>query len=529
MTVSTSSAGSNPELAPGLDALRVGLLLVDERDMVAYANEHFGYLFPEEPSPVGQPVETFIDTIAGLFEDGAEVWRARRREQDAPSAFDLQMRDGRVIEVKERALPNETGAVLLWHDATALRRQTARLEDVIGASSEGFAFFSGSGALDLWNDGFAIALGGKDGLTRGVSLGQLLATARGCGRVSLIGDPPPFDTVASTPQRRDFLLTHKDGRFLRLRVRPSRSGGSVAVVTDLTAERAQGDALAQRGAALAEATAELRESRTRLRMQTASLLGLKEELFRAKRDAEEADHAKQAFLRTMSHELRTPLNSIIGFAEIVEGELYGPVGAPQYSEYATLIRDSGKRLLRIINRILDITRLEAGVAQLSIDAEDLSELARRAAGKHREAATAAGVGLSLDMPEKLPLAFVEAGAVLTILDNLIDNAIAHCEPGGVVTLSARAVDTTHVSLTVSDTGGGIAPHDLDRVMLPFEQAGSSAENGAEGCGLGLPIVKSLAEALGGAFELTSALGRGTDAVVTFRSAEIPPAETSNAA
>lgn len=526
MTGPSSPFDAIPELTSGLDALRIGLVMVDGADVISYANDHFGFLFPDQASPIGQPVDAFIDALAPLFRDDADLWRARRREAGPGEPFDLLLLDGRIIEVKERPLPDEAGSVLLWSNATELRRQTARLEDVIEASSEGFAFFGPDGGLDLWNDGFTIALGGDDGLKRGASLGALLAKARACGRVSIVGDPPPMDSVASAPRRRDFLLTHKDGRFLRLRARPSRSGGMVAVVTDLTAERAQGDALAQRGAALAEATAALRESRWRLRMQTASLLGLKEELFRAQRDADDADLAKQAFLRTMSHELRTPLNSIIGFAEIVGAELYGPVGAPQYAEYAGLIRESGKRLLRIINRILDITRLESGVAQLSVDAEDLGVLAQRAAEKYADAAAEAGVAITLAIAKDTPKALADEGAIRTILENLLDNALAHTEPGGVVTLSTAVIDDAHIALTVSDTGAGIAPQDLDRVMLPFEQAGTSSEREGEGCGLGLPIVKALAEALGGAFEITSALGRGTDAVVTFRTAASDAATAS---
>lgn len=504
----------------GLNALRVGLLFVDENDIVRRANAHFGHLFPDSPSPIGAAFGDYLEVVAHRLACDAALWAASRMHRLAAGDLvpaDLPLADGRIIEIKEREL-GQGGLVQLWTDVTQARRQGARLEDVIETSSEGFAFFGPDGRLELWNDGFATALGGADGAPRGATLGRILGAARASQRITIVGDAPPFDAMLdrATP-RRDFIINHIDGRFLRLRLRPSRGGGAVAVITDLKAERAQGEALARRGSGLADASAALRASRERLRMQTASLLGLKEELFRTRRDAESAAEAKKSFLRAVSHELRTPLNSIIGFSDFLAEEPHGALGSPRYGEYVGQIRSAGRRLLGIVERILDITRLEAGIAQLAFETEPLAPIAAASIAAASRKAREAGVTLKPELAADLPAAFADAEAVRAILDNLLDNAIAHTPAGGAVTLRGGASED-EVTLAVIDTGRGIAPEDLERVMLPFEQAGAAPRREDAGPGLGLAIVKAFAEALGGRFTLDSALGEGTAATLALKRA-----------
>ncbi|MCG8441291.1 MAG: PAS domain-containing sensor histidine kinase, partial [Caulobacterales bacterium] len=484
------------DLLIGLDALGVGLLMADAEDVVRYANAPFRALFADGAEPVGR---TVLEVFSGLGEAELAAWAQRRAgAEPASEAGDARLTDGRILHITERRSPPRAGAVMMVSDVTEERRRSGRLARAVEASTEGFAFFDAGGGLEMWNAGFSLALAGASGVAHGARLSDLLATARREQRISFVGDPPTFDSVAASTDRRDYILEHADQRFLRLRCRPTEAGGTVAVLTELASDRSQSETIAARGAALAEATAQLRESRARVRMQTASLLGLKEELFRAQRDAEEADRAKQAFIRTITHELRTPLNSIIGFAEIVEAEMLGPVGSSGYKDYAALVRDSGRRLLRIINRILDITRLEAGVADLSFGRERLGPMLREAAASAGKAAREAGVAVEAHAPSGLPDVLGEPEALRTIVDNLLDNAVAHTPAGGTVTVSAAATDG-HVTLVVADTGTGIAPGDLARVMLPFEQAGTPERPSGEGVGLGLPVVKALAEAMGGAF------------------------------
>lgn len=509
-----------------LDALRVGLMVADGDDRIVFANAHFHYLFPAAPRPDGLTVDAFIRATAPAFRIGVEAWlhdRVARRADGDRIMLDLPLVDGRVFTVRERPTA-DGGRVLLFTNETDLKRQTARLEAAIDTSSEGVAFFDETGALDQWNADFSMTMCGADGVERGARLGSILSAASASNRISLIGDPPSLDDVSDAPLRRDFLFTHSDGRTLRLRVRPAGELGSVAVLTDLSADRAQTDTIAKRGAALAEATVALRESRSRLRMQTASLLGVKEELYRARREAEDAERAKRSFLRTVSHELRTPLNSVIGFSEIIEQELYGPIGSEKYTEYAQMIRDSGRRLLRLVNRIIDVTRLEAGVS-IAGDRQDIRALAKSVAAAWEAEAARSGVRVDVVIEADIGDVIADGAAARTVIENLIENAIAFTPRGGVVTVDATTLDG-FVALQVSDTGEGIAPHDLERVMMPFEQAGTPQRPVGDGAGLGLAIVKSLCEAMHGAFELHSSLGRGTDAIVTLPAA---PSEQDDAA
>ncbi len=530
MTGHQVPAVSLDELDDGLDALRVGLMLTDANDVVRYANAHMRLNFPELDGPdgsgvIGVTVARAYDRLANRLAVSPEQVsneRVKGRQGDARSAYDVPLRDGRILSVKERRHPRG-GQILLWTDVTDARRQSARLEDAIITSSEGFAFFDAKGQMDLWNDGFAIAFGGASGVIRGQRIADILSNASRDERIVIVGEPPTFDALNETPHARDFLLAHADGRRLRLRVRPTRAPGQVAVLTDVTADAAQADTIARRGAALAEATTALRESRSRMRLQTASLLGLKEELHRARRDANDAERAKQAFMRTITHELRTPLNAIIGFSEIIEQEVCGPLGSPQYVEYAGLVTDAGRRLLRVINRIVDITRLETGLAALTADQRDVAPILERIVGEHADAARQKGVNLRLDIADDVPQVWADEDALRTILANLVENALEHTPSGGVVTMAAQHHDG-YVALIVSDTGVGIAPADLERVLLPFEQAGSSERregsmsDSGDGAGLGLAVVKALAEAMEGAFELGSTVGIGTRAVVTLRGA-----------
>jgi len=507
------------QLASSLDALEVGLLVLNESDLVVSANNYFRTLFPAAREPLGQAFDAYVGSLRPFIDEEPTSWLSRRNREAASQLTDLYVKDGRVLEVRERAL-SFGGRVSYWTDVTHRRRQTEQLEDAIGASSDGFAFFSASGGLDIWNNGFSAAFG-ADMVRKGMRLGDILSRARAANRFTITGDIPPLETITKEPRSRDFLMDLSDGRFARLRLRPTRDGGSVAVLTDLTAERAQREGLARRGAVLADTHAALRESRARIRLQTASLLGLKDELVHARRDADRAETAKHAFLNTVSHELRTPLNAIIGFAEIIQHQIYGPIGSPSYIEGAIAIRDSGQRLLSIINNILDITRLESDVAGLSSDREVLAPLLESAIHDARARAVSAGLDLTLEPVDPNLCVWAEPGALRTVLDNLIDNAITHTPQGGAITVAAQVYES-HISIRICDTGAGIAPSDLARILLPFEQAVTNDDVVSAGAGLGLPIVKALVEAMGGAFELTSSLGRGAEAIVTLRSGAPTP-------
>lgn len=223
------------------------------------------------------------------------------------------------------------------------------------------------------------------------------------------------------------------------------------------------------------------------------------------------DETQRNFLRMVSHELRTPLNSIIGFSEVLSRELYGPLGAPQYREYADIIKGSGFKLLRMVNQVLEIVRLESGAAEMDLRAESLGMAAAAARQAVAEEAAARGVTVRIE-PGELPVVLADPRALRTILINLLQNAIAFSPEGGEVRLRAKAGFST-VTVEVEDDGDGVDPADLPRLMQPFEQGENALTRSVEGAGLGLPIVRLLAQAMGGSVSLRSHPGEGMTASV----------------
>ncbi|MFT4251576.1 MAG: HAMP domain-containing sensor histidine kinase, partial [Caulobacter sp.] len=238
---------------------------------------------------------------------------------------------------------------------------------------------------------------------------------------------------------------------------------------------------------------------------------------RARRKAA-LDDQKRSFLRMVSHELRTPLNAVIGFSEILASELYGPLGAPQYKEYAKLVHESGLKLLKLVNQIVEIARLEGHVTDLDVAAEPLDEAVEDVMAQLRAECEARGVVMSAPDLVGMPAVMADRRGLRTILSNLLQNAVAHSPRGGVVTIEAEPVGGGMVEISIRDQGEGVEQGDLQRLLRPFEQAGTSLTRSGEGAGLGLPIVDLLARAMNGALRLKSAPGAGLTAIVTLPAA-----------
>jgi signal transduction histidine kinase len=243
----------------------------------------------------------------------------------------------------------------------------------------------------------------------------------------------------------------------------------------------------------------------------------------ARAEAEMASRSKSEFLATMSHELRTPLNAIIGFGEILERELLGPIGTPAYRDYARDIHDSGTHLLDLINDILDLSKAEAGKLELQEQEVDLAEILERCAAMLRPKADAAGQTLTVELPPALPGFHGDPRKLKQIVINLAGNAIKFTPEGGRVHLAARLPADGGIELSVEDDGIGIAPRDMARVQQPFGQVDSALSRKHAGTGLGLSIVRAMTAAHGGRFVLESRLGAGTRAAVQL------PAERLRAA
>jgi signal transduction histidine kinase len=245
-------------------------------------------------------------------------------------------------------------------------------------------------------------------------------------------------------------------------------------------------------------------------------------LTNARLEAESASRAKSAFLATMSHELRTPLNSILGFSEIMIMEAFGPLGSPNYREYSRDIYDSGMHLLRVINDVLDLSKVEAGRHELNLSEIDVGEAVETALRFFRERSKKAGVALVATVEPRLQALRADERLVRQCILNLVSNAVKFTPSGGSVLVSARAESDGWIAINVADNGIGIAAADLPKVVSPFGQADNPYTRKHEGTGLGLPLVKSFVELHGGVFEIRSALGAGTTVTMRFP----PPAAAS---
>jgi signal transduction histidine kinase len=234
----------------------------------------------------------------------------------------------------------------------------------------------------------------------------------------------------------------------------------------------------------------------------------------AKDAAEQANRAKTTFLANMSHELRTPLNAIIGFAELIAMQVGGPIGSERYIGYARDIGASGEHLLKIINDVLDLTRIEAGGMELHEEPIRCADLIESSLRFIRDQAARAGLAIAIECAADLPRLRADPRKLRQVLINLLSNAVKFTPRGGRVRVGAAREAGGGLLLLVGDTGIGMAVQDIGRALTPFKQIDSSLSRKQEGAGLGLPLAKNLIELHGGTLEVTSDLGQGT--VVTCR-------------
>ncbi|HSZ75401.1 MAG TPA: PAS-domain containing protein [Rhizomicrobium sp.] len=511
-----------------LDALRVAITVFDPAEHLVFANSHFNYLFasmPERESLVGISYEQLIRReIAGheiAQNEGfdADAFVARRRAQFRHGEYrplDITLSDGRVVEIKARRTP-KGGWIALWSDVTSARHTLARLEDAIELSADAYAFFDRHDRLVMCNHVYAELHGAStpDEMRGRIFNDIVVATARS-GLFAIEGDVDHWierRLHAHNSPAGALTVLAANGTAYLVRERASHDGGRTTIFTDITDSRRTEIALGEQTRALERARRALAKTAAEAHRQTSYLADLTRRL-----DAAEAAAApaKTTLLRTMSHELKTPLNAIIGFADLLRStpDRFEP---EQIEEYAGLIHAGGHNLLRLINQILDLTKIAAGRFELKHEKLDAGAAAWQAKELFEGKAAEKRVRIDAAACEALHTQADES-ALMTMIHNLVENAVSFTHDGGHIRLSVNG-DDKRVRVTVSDNGPGVAPENMARILEPFEQAGRGTTDHSHGAGLGLTVVKALAELHGGTLILESEVGKGFSATLDLPAAK----------
>ena len=512
----------------GLDLLPVGLAVFDSDDRLVSCNETLGRIYHSLPEAAALAGWSFAEILALIVESheiaGEEVasdpqaWVAYRlaaHRDPAARPVEEQLADGRWFRIEERSL-SDGGVICLWQDVTAIRLLDLRMADAASALVEGLALWDQRDRLVLFNEQFAGFLpAGSTPLRWGESFGEVI--------LRLYESAMAQENPAARTQVEGWRNAHHqlfgrtvirrgDERWFLIKEQRSRDGGTVTLVSDITELKNRGQIPRLGSGSLERSIGELASVQSKLQQQGGELAAVAEELALARHAVEQADASKTRFLRSISHELRTPLNAIIGFSEVLRDGLLGPLGNPRYEEYANDIHASGSHLLSLVNQLLDLSRIEAGRYELELEPQDIGEVVRNSVRLVSKQIEDAGLYLINDLPDELPSLVADQQAVRQILVNLLSNSVKFTPSDGEIRISAEIEDDWLV-VVVSDTGIGIPPDKIPRLMRPFERVDNGLDRSTEGTGLGLAISRSLAEMHGGKLDLESGIGEGTRATL----------------
>ncbi|RUW80622.1 PAS domain-containing sensor histidine kinase, partial [Mesorhizobium sp. M1E.F.Ca.ET.063.01.1.1] len=452
-------------------------------------------------------VEREIDHIDQVFRmrhaDGQWVWMRARAQVIDPEAPEIQL-IGIAVDVTEQR------HLALRSEAADMRLRTA-IENI----NESFVLWDAAERLIMCNSKFQKDNGLSDrdvvpGATRDMLEERMLAFA---SERRLANANGPHGGVTLERQL-------ADGRWLQVNELRTRDGGIVSVGSDITQIKLHQEKLVDSERRLMATIHDLSLARRAEEERAKELVELNRKYMKETERAEAANRAKSEFLANMSHELRTPLNAIIGFSELMEQRLFGPLGSERYEEYASDINGSGKYLLGVINDILDMSKIEAG--QFSLDREeiDLCPLIKETVRVISLQAAEKSITVETRIADAMRL-YADRRAIKQIAINLLSNAVKFTGQGGHITVRARNASGALV-LTIEDNGCGIPKQALSKLGRPFEQVQNQFSKNHTGSGLGLAISRSLAELQGGALKIRSTEGVGTIVSVRIPLKKAPP-------
>ena len=531
----TAKVLADQQMGDAIESLSDGFAWFDADDRMIMHNRRFLEFFPFMADmgdltglPFIEMVQHPLGEVSRVADPRNYVTDRMKRHHEGGS-FELPLDNGGWVRVSERRT-KQGGIVSIWSDITELKRAQQRLLDAVAAMQEGFLLVGPDDKIILTNqrcqEMYEIA---GHLLEPGRSYREFLHYGAENGQfIEAVGRSEDYvhEVMAMLHSDQNLRVERElsDGRWLLISQRQMSDGSVVGIRTDLTSQKRR--------------EAELESAQHQLEKQATILVELAEKLEEARLSAVEASRAKTRFLAHMSHELRTPLNAVLGFARVMDDELFGPIGVPKYKEYVGLIHESGAHLLSLINDVLDLSKIEAGRMELDRRLISVTDLASSSTRLMEGLAKDRQIKLLVQAMPGCEAIYGDERSLKQIVINLLSNALKFTHPGGRVTLSFAQRDDGGSALTVIDTGIGMTPDDIIKALDPFGQVDGEIARQHHGTGLGLPLVKAMAEAHGGSLAIDSEPGIGTTMTVylpgeggvpTSAASEAPAPAEANAA
>lgn len=496
--------------------------ITDPQGVITFVNDAFCRLSGYRPEDVVGRTHSVISSGHHPPEFFAELWATIKAGRVWHGEILNRTKSGRLAWMDTTIVPDlgKNGEIIRYvavrFDISGRVLADIRFRAAIDNMESGFALFDAEDRLVVYNRGFADdgtveQFGNLTGLTfeeifRSFSKAEMTA-------VDARTDPEAWFKwrmeMHRNPPDRPLVVQWTDGRWMRVTERKTTDGGTIGIWTDIT------------DAKMRELDLEL--ARDQMEEQAARLATLAEEVDAARRVAEEANQEKSRFLAGMSHELRTPLNAILGFSEMMQAEVFGPIEPGKYRQYVDHIHESGDHLLSLINDVLDLSKVEAGRMEISTEELSTDDLARRALSLSTSLLKGRDVRVESKVFPGCTSIFADERAVKQVMLNLLSNAIKFTPDGGRVDLVFEAGSSGGVIVRVRDTGIGMTASEMKVALEPYGQIRSEMGRKSTGTGLGLPLTKALIELHGGKLTVESVKGRGTTMSAFFPDRRVPEA------